>query len=100
MSNVIDRMMELVHCLPSRDVDIGTKFLNERSLDDLQDLVDSAIIRTSNNLRWGGVPKKEYLDVDVRKLRILKSELDIYITQINLPLIDEEGQYEEGFWID
>lgn len=93
MSKYIDRIEKLIEYLPSKDVNLGYKFLKNRNFENLLHLVSSAIIRTDKNLKSSNI-KEEYKNVNMCKLNTLKAELDIYITLIDLPLID--NIYEES----
>lgn len=94
---MINRIKDLMEYLPSKDVSIGYRLLEERDFENLQYLVSSALIRTNNNIR-SSKPRDEYLSVDLRKLNLLKAEVDVYTTKLNLPLINNIYGNEE-FWI-
>ena len=91
MSKTLDNIKKFINYLPSKDVQIGFKFLEIRDFENLKDLVDSAIIRTKKNLR-SEFPKQEYINVDLEYLNILKSEVDIYLLQLNLPEYNEDDE--------
>ena len=91
MSKTLDNIKKFINYLPSKDVQIGFKFLEIRDFENLKDLVDSAIIRTKKNIR-SEFPKQEYLNVDLERLNILKAEVDVYLMQLNLP---EQNKYNE-----
>ena len=91
MSKPLNNIKKFINYLPSKDVQIGFKFLEKRDFENLKDLVDSAIIRTKKNIR-SEFPKQEYLNVDLERLNILKSEVDVYLMQLNLP---EQNKYNE-----
>ena len=84
MSKTLKNIKKFINYLPSKDVQIGFKFLEQRDFDKLKELVDSALIRTKRNLKTDN-PKQEYLNVDLDSLNILKAEVDIYVFQLNLP---------------
>ena len=91
MSKTLDNIKKFINYLPSKDVQIGFKFLEIRDFENLKDLVDSAIIRTKKNLR-SEFPKQEYINVDLEYLNILKSEVDIYLFQLNLIEYNEDDE--------
>lgn len=91
MSKTLDNIKKFINYLPSKDVQIGFKFLEIRDFENLKDLVDSAIIRTKKNLR-SEFPKQEYINVDLEYLNILKSEVDIYLLQLNLIEYNEDDE--------
>ena len=77
MSKTLNNIKKFINYLPSKDVQIGFKFLEKRDFENLKDLVDSAIIRTKKNIK-SEFPKQEYLNVDLERLNILKAEVDVY----------------------
>ena len=93
MSEPVKRMKALMCSLPERDIPLGHKFLNERSFDSLKELVDSAIYRVKRSLKSDN-PKEEYLKVNLEDLSRLKSEVDMYIVQWEIP---EDDMYNEDF---
>lgn len=84
MSNPVKRMKALMCSLPERDIPLGHKFLNERNFDSLKELVDSAIYKVRRSLQSNN-PKEEYLKVNLEDLSKLKSEVDIYYDQWEIP---------------
>ena len=91
MSKTLNNIKKFINYLPSKDVQIGFKFLEKRDFENLKDLVDSAIIRTKKNIK-SEFPKQEYLNVDLERLNILKAEVDVYLMRLNLP---EQNKYNE-----
>lgn len=91
MSEPVKRMKALMCSLPERDIPLGHKFLNERDFDSLKELIDSAIYKVRKSLRSDN-PKEEYLIVSLEDLSRLKSEVDMYIIQLEMP---ENGIYGE-----
>ena len=93
MSEPVKRTRALMGSLPERDIPLGHKFLNERNFDSLKELVDSAIYKVKRSLKSDN-PKEEYLKVNLEDLNILKSEVDMYIVQLEIP---EDDMYNEDF---
>ena len=93
MSEPVKRMKALMCSLPERDIPLGHKFLNERNFDSLKELVDSAIYKVRRSLKSDN-PKEEYLKVNFEDLNRLKSEVDMYIVQWEIP---EDDMYNEDF---
>ena len=89
MSKTLKNIKKFINYLPSKDVQIGFKFLEQRDFDKLKELVDSALIRIKRNLRTDN-PKQEYLNMDLDSLNILKAEVDVF--QLNLPEIEENNE--------
>ena len=93
MSEPVKRMKALMCSLPERDIPLGHKFLNERNFDSLKELVDSALYKVRRSLKSDN-PKEEYLKVNLEDLSKLKSEVDIYYDQWEIP---EDDMYNEDF---
>lgn len=91
MSEPVKRMKALMCSLPERDIPLGHKFLNERDFNSLKELIDSAIYKVRKSLKSDN-PKEEYLMVSLEDLSRLKSEVDMYIIQLEMP---ENGIYGE-----
>ena len=96
MSEPVERMKALMDSLPERDIPLGYKFLNERDFDSLKELVDSAIYKVKKSLKNGN-PREEYMKVNLEDLNMLKSEIDMYIIQLEIP---EDGMYDEDLDFD
>ena len=96
MSEPVERMKALMDSLPERDIPLGHKFLNERDFDSLKELVDSAIYKVKKSLKSDN-PKDEYMRVNLEDLNMLKSEVDMYIIQLEIP---EDGMYDEDLDFD
>lgn len=96
MSEPVERMKALMDSLPERDIPLGYKFLNERDFDSLKELVDSAIYKVKKSLKNGN-PREEYMKVNLEDLNMLKSEIDMYIIQLEIP---ENGMYDEDLDFD
>ena len=96
MSEPVKRMKALMCSLPERDIPLGHKFLNERNFDSLKELVDSAIYKVKKSLKSDN-PKEEYRKVNLEDLNMLKSEVDMYIIQLEIP---EDDMYNEDLDFD
>ena len=93
MSEPVDRMKALIGSLPERDIPLGHKFLNGRDFYSLKELIDSAMYKVKKSLNSDN-PKEEYLKVNLEDLNRLKSEVDMYIVQWEIP---EDDLYSEDF---
>lgn len=93
MSNSIDRIRSLIGVLPTKDIALGYKFLDSRDFESLKELVDSAIYKVRKNLKKDN-PREDYLNISLEDLSRLKSEVDTYIVQIELP-IEDNNDYNE-----
>lgn len=93
MSGPVERMKTLMCSLPGKDIPLGHKYLNERDFDSLKELIDSAIYKVKRSLKSDN-PREEYLKVNLGDLSRLKSEVDMYIVQLE---ILEDDIYNEGF---
>ena len=96
MSEPVERMKALMDSLPERDIPLGYKFLNKRDFDSLKELVDSAIYKVKKNLKSDN-PREEYMKVNLEDLNMLKSEVDMYIIQLEIP---EDDIYDENLDFD
>ena len=90
--NSVERMRKLLNSLPKSDVPLGEQFIQSRDFESLKDLVDSAIFKTRKNIKSEN-PKQEYLEVDLTELSNLKAEVDVYLTQLEVP--SNENEWEE-----
>ena len=96
MSEPVERMRALMDSLPERDIPLGYKFLNERDFNSLKELIDSAIYKVKKSLKSDN-PKEEYRKVNLEDLNMLKSEVDMYIIQLEIP---EDDMYNEDLDFD
>lgn len=101
MSEPVNRMKALMSSLPERDIPLGYKFLKKRDFDQLKELVDSALYKVKKSQRSEN-PKEEYLKVNLEDLSRLKSEVDVYIVQLDIPsdsdYNDFDCEIEEEFY--
>ena len=93
----IERMRKLLNSLPKSDITLGEQFIQSRGFESLKDLVDSAIFKTRKNIKSEN-PKQEYLDVDLTELSNLKAEVDVYLTQLEVPSNEWEEDIEEEYY--
>lgn len=96
-------MRKLLNSLPKSDITLGEQFIQSRDFESLKDLVDSAIYKVrkykARKDEEGGVsPKQEYLDVDLTELSNLKAEVDVYLTQLEVPSNEWEEDIEEEYY--
>lgn len=92
MSRQLSRITALISSLPEKDTSLGFNFLRERDFDSLKALVDSALYKVKKS-RNDENPREEYLKVNLTELRKLKTEVDVYVTQLE-PF---EDYYDENF---
>lgn len=92
MSRQLSRITALISSLPEKDTSLGFNFLRERDFDSLKALVDSALYKVKKS-RNDENPREEYLKVNLTELRKLKTEVDVYVAQLE-PF---EDYYEENF---
>lgn len=101
MSEPVNEMKALIGSLPEKDIPLGYKFLDKRNFDQLKELVDSALYKVKKSQRSEN-PKEEYLKVNLEDLSRLKSEVDIYIAQLDIPSDDDYNDFgyeiEEEFY--
>lgn len=92
MSRQLSRITALISSLPEKDTSLGFNFLRERDFDSLKALVDSALYKVKKS-RNDENPREEYLKVNLTELRKLKTEVDVYVAQLE-PF---EDYYNENF---
>lgn len=92
MSRQLSRITALISSLPEKDTSLGFDFLRERDFDSLKALVDSALYKVKKS-RNDENPREEYLKVNLTELRKLKTEVDVYVAQLE-PF---EDYYDENF---
>ena len=92
MSRQLSRITALISSLPEKDTSLGFNFLRERDFDSLKALVDSALYKVKKS-RKDENPREEYLKVNLTELRKLKTEVDVYVAQLE-PF---EDYYDENF---
>lgn len=83
-STPVDRIRKLIDLLPEKDIHLGYKFLDNRDFYSLKELVDSAINKIRMDRRKEN-PRPEYLKIDLDSLNVLKSEVDVYLMQLDFP---------------
>lgn len=83
-STPVDRIRKLIGLLPEKDIHLGYKFLDNRDFYSLKELVDSAINKIRMDRRKEN-PRPEYLKIDPDSLNVLKSEVDVYLMQLDFP---------------
>lgn len=96
----IERMRKLLSSLPKSDITLGEQFIQSRDFESLKDLVDSAIYKVrKHKVRKDEEvpPKQEYLDVDLTELSNLKAEVDVYLTQLEVPSNEWEEDLEDDY---
>lgn len=86
---ILDKIKKLVDSLPEDDRELAYNFIAIRDFDSLKELVDSALIIQKKKLKE---EQKMYgtSSLDLSDLRKLKSEVDLYVVQLN----GEEDYYE------
>ena len=92
MSRQLSRITALISSLPEKDTSLGFNFLRERDFDSLKALVDSALYMVKKS-RNDDNPREEYLKVNLIELRKLKTEVDVYVAQLE----HFEENYDENF---
>lgn len=93
----VERIKRLTQYLPKGDIALAHTFIDSRDFESLKDLVDSAIFKTRKNIKSEN-PKQEYLDVDLTELSNLKAEVDVYLTQLEVPSNEWEEDIEEEYY--
>lgn len=87
MSTPVQRIKQLLSCVPEKDIPYANKFIKERDFEALRDLIKSDI--------WILLKKKdESLEWQIDSLRLLKTEIDAYLLLLGL----EDDEVETDFW--
>lgn len=87
----VERIKKLLVNLPLRDRFLCYEFLDKRDFESIKEIVDSIIFKIKRSLRSES-PKEEYLAIDLDSLYVLKSEVDVYLTQLELPNINNNEE--------
>lgn len=83
----IQRIEELIPCLPKDEIKYADKFFKSRNFESLREIVSSTIKKIRRNLNKAE-PREDYKEVDMDKLETLYFEVDLYCSQLMLD--DEE----------
>lgn len=87
MSTPVQRIKQLLFCIPEKDIPYANKFIKERDFEALRDLVKS-------DIRILLKKKDESLEGQIDNLRLLKTEIDAYLLLLGL----EDDEVETDFW--
>lgn len=87
MSTPVQRIEQLLSCVPEKDIPYANKFIKERDFEALRDLVKS-------DIRILLKKKDESLEEQIDNLRLLKTEIDAYLLLLGL----EDDEVETDFW--
>lgn len=98
-SKSLDRIKSLIPSLPSKDVELGYRFLEERNIEALKDLVYSALYKVKRNLRSGN-PKEEYIKINMDSLEQLSCEVLEYYSQFENDDDDDLDEFTNMFLDD
>lgn len=81
---IIQRIRTLLMCLPDKDISIGCKYLEQRSFDELHELVDSAITKVARSRRMKADPalREKYSSADLEGLYKLKERIEEYMSKL------------------
>lgn len=76
----IETIESFLNCLSDKDRELGLKFLKERKLEELKDLVDSALVIAKRRMLQCKREGKACTITDrhIENINILKSEVDYY----------------------
>lgn len=87
MSTPVQRIKQLLFCVPEKDIPYANKFIKERDFEALRDLIKS-------DIRILLKKKDESLEWQIDSLRLLKTEIDAYLLLLGL----EDDEVETDFW--
>lgn len=88
MKSPIVNIKKLIKYLPDKDIPYAKVFIQDRNIESLKELVDSAYYLTKKHQSKENVPK-EFKDVNLENLLDLKAEVDNYYTILANALGDE-----------
>lgn len=83
--NAIERIHNRITFLPKRDTELALKLLKDREFIMLDELVDSVIYKLNKTHKTSN-DRRQYKDINLGNLRRLKSEIDVYLMQLEFPL--------------
>lgn len=88
MSTPVQRIKQLLSCVPKKDIPYANKFIKERDFEALRDLVksDIQILLKKND---------ESLEEQIDSLRVLKLEIDSYLLLLGF---EDDDEIEADFW--
>lgn len=87
MSTPVQRIKQLLFCVPEKDIPYANKFIKERNFEALRDLVKS-------DIRILLKKKDESFEEQIDNLRLLKTEIDAYLLLLGF----EDDEIEIDFW--
>lgn len=87
MSTPVQKIKQLLSCVPKKDIPYANKFIKERDFEALRDLVKS-------NIQILLKKKDESLEEQINNLRFLKTEIDSYLLLLGF----ENDEIEIDFW--
>ena len=87
MSTPVQRIKQLLFCVPEKDIPYANKFIKERNFEALRNLVKS-------DIRILLKKKDESFEEQIDNLRLLKTEIDAYLLLLGL----EDDEIEIDFW--
>ena len=87
MSTPVQRIKQLLFCVPEKDIPYANKFIKERNFEALRDLAKS-------DIRILLKKKDESFEEQIDNLRLLKTEIDAYLLLLGL----EDDEIEIDFW--
>lgn len=87
----LDTIKALISNLPEKDIKYANKFITERRILDLKELVDSVIVIVEKKRSSENCPE-EYKTINIEELNSLKAEVDSYYSCIygDEDLIEDE----------
>lgn len=88
MSTPVQRIKQLLFCIPEKDIPYANKFIKERDFEALRDLVKSDIQILLRK-------EDESLGEQIDNLRFLKIEIDSYLLLLGF---EDDNEGEIDFW--
>lgn len=81
--STLEIIQQLLPNLPDKDIKVANNLIEQKDFLSLRDLVDSAEFKVRRNLSCTN-PKKEYLQINIQKLRELQYRVQEYTKQFDV----------------
>lgn len=87
---MIEKIRNLIQYLPKEDIVTANAFIDMREFECLNELIDSNIKKVTKNVN---TLNDEYAGVELPNLIELKTMVESYIEQLNLPIDLDDEEY-------
>lgn len=94
MIATVKLISEYSESLPLKDREYAKDFIKERKFDDLQDLIDSALVKINKSFVSGDI-NPEYLELNTSNIETLQTLVFEYRSQFIIDINQEDEDIEE-----